>query len=964
MRPLPPPRLRPLPALLSALLTVSALPAQAQAPTTPPPPPPDQAAPMARVEITGSNIRRAQAETAEPVQSLTRADLEKSGRTNVAELMQTLAVDNQGSVPMGFGAGFAAGASAISLRGLGAASTLVLLNGRRVASYGFADDAQKLFTDLNIIPLDAVDRVEILKGGASAIYGSDAVAGVVNIILRRDYVGNLVRFSQGLSEQKDGGDTRFGLTHGHGNLDTDGYNFLMTVEYGKRRAIWNRDRADRAAVGRSDLRPWGYSAQQTLSGFGTITGPNASGSSVSGNVRNPSTDENAANFLNYYNRGSLSPDTGFTRTFPGAACSNFTNHPQGDPGGGCLTDATQQFGQVQPSQENGNLYARYTMQLNPAWQAYAEVNGYVTSVHTQTTPSGVSASVGYPGGPVSNADVRLGADHPDNPYFGSSARIRYLAQDVGPRHTTIRSNFARALLGLKGSWNNWDIETGLLYSENKGRTHNFGFLQRDITFALLNPSPANVAAAQLNPLYAALPPGTVWRIAENAALNSPAVYAALSPEITADATSRMAQFDVKGSSELTQLPGGPLAVAVGLEARRDRVELTPTTGTERGNIIGLGFSAYEGKRTQQAVYGEVVAPVVKQIELTAALRYDHYQNTGNTWNPQAGIKWTPVRSFALRAAFARGFRAPSPAENGRGGLAAFSTAEDPQRCALGVEVACSPAAIALITSPNPDLSPERSKSYSLGAVWDPVARTNVSVDFWRIKRTNEINQEQVTAAIERGNVARDPAGAEPGIPGDPGPIVAVLTRYINSNQTDVRGVDLDARTSIGLPGGYGALAADIKWTRLFRWQRTEPDGTVSDFAGTHGNCDVTNCIGTPKDRANLNLSWDSGPVRLTATVNYRGKLDNRLRKEDAECAVTFDDGSDAPPGCKIASFTTVDLTGRWKLHKQVELFASIQNLFDREPPLDPLTYGAAGYNPLDQSGAIGRYYEAGLRWTF
>jgi iron complex outermembrane receptor protein len=182
--------------------------------------------PMQRVEITGSNIRRAQAETASPVQTLSRADIEKSGKTTVAELMQTLAVDNQGSVPMTFGGGFASGASGISLRGLGAASTLVLINGRRVAPYGLADDGQKVFADLNVIPSEAIERVEILKDGASAIYGSDAIAGVVNVILRRDFEGTTLRASQGISEERDGHDTRLAITHGVGKLDTDRYNFM------------------------------------------------------------------------------------------------------------------------------------------------------------------------------------------------------------------------------------------------------------------------------------------------------------------------------------------------------------------------------------------------------------------------------------------------------------------------------------------------------------------------------------------------------------------------------------------------------------------------------------------------------------------------------------------------------------------------------------------------------------------
>jgi iron complex outermembrane receptor protein len=954
MRPLPGVvrRLFPL-ASAPLLLSVLAIPATAQTAA------PDAAAqPIQRVEITGSNIRRSQAETASPVQTVNRADIEKSGKTTVAELLQTLAVDNQGSVPTSFGSGFASGASGISLRGLGAASTLVLLNGRRIAPYGLADDGQKVFADLNIIPAEAVERVEVLKDGASAIYGSDAIAGVVNVILRRDYVGTTVRASQGLSNESDGGDTRLAVTHGVGDLETDRYNFLFSAEYGKKREVWNRDRGDRGAVGRADLREFGFSAQEALGGTGAITGPNAAGSSIVGNVRNPLTNE-------YYSRGNLAGG-GFTRTFPGAACSNFTNHPQGDPGGGCLIDATQQYNQIQPRQETLNLFGRATFQLNKDWQAYIELNGYHSDSESWSTPSGIHNSVGYPGGPVNNANVSLGAAHPDNPYFGTAARIRYLAADVGPRVSNVTSNFTRAVAGLKGTAGGWDIDSAILFSQSKTSNDRQGYLQRDVAFALLDPTAANVAAATAgSAAYAALPAGTSWRIGENAGLNSQALYAALAPSISSDATTKLALADVKATREFGQLPGGAMGLALGAEFRHDSTELAPTTGTERGNVIGLGYSAYEGQRNSAALYAELLAPVLSTVEISGALRFDHFNDVGNSYTPKVGVKWTPVRSFALRGTFARGFRAPGAAENGRGGLAAFSTASDPVRCALGIPTACASSSVAVITSPNPALSPERSKSFSLGAVWDPLPRTSISLDAWQIERKNEINQEGTGAAIAAGHVVRDPGSVTK--PGDPGAIIAVLTNYVNSASTKVNGIDLDARTTFQL-GAAGTLAADIKWTHMFKFERTEQDGTVVDYAGTHGNCDVTNCIGTPDNRVNLGLTWDRGPLRLSGIVNFRGKFDNTNFKDDPEgCAFHFAEsagGGDAPSGCKISSFTTLDLTARYRFTPKAEFFATIQNVFDKEPPLDPLTYGAAGYNPLDYSGALGRYFTAGVRYTF
>ncbi|CAN7540778.1 TonB-dependent receptor [Massilia sp. LjRoot122] len=914
--------------------------------------------PVARVEITGSNIRRAQAETASSVQTVNRADIERSGKTTVAELLQTLAVDNSGSVPTTFGGGFASGASGISLRGLGTASTLVLLNGRRMAPYGLADDGQKVFSDLNVIPTDAVERVEILKDGASAIYGSDAIAGVVNIILRRDFQGTTVRAMAGTATAGDGQHANLAATWGKGDLDTDRYNVLLNFEYKSTDEIWNRERGNRDWVGKGDLRPWGFSAQEALGGTGAITGNNASGSAINGNVRNPDT-------LDYYNRGNPA-GVGFTRFFPAAACGNFTNHPQGDPGGGCLIDAPHLYSQVQPDQEYVTVFGRGTFKLDNDIEAYTELNLYHSESQSGTTPSTISANQGYPGGPVSGAGAAFGPTHPDNPYFGREARLRYLAADVGPRVSNIDSNFVRALVGARGSTAGWDWDSSLLYSRNKVTNQRTGYLQRDATFALLNPTPANVAAAILNnPGYRALPVGTLWRIGENAGLNSPAVYAALSPQIANDAHTEVAQVDVKASREFGKLPGGALGVAVGAEFRHESAELEPTSGTERGNIIGLGYSAYDGQRNVSALYGEVLAPVWPGVELTGAMRYDHFTDVGDAWTPKVGVKWTPLRSFALRATWARGFRAPSPAENGVGGLAAFSTAEDPVRCALGVAAACNPASIALITSPNPALSPERSKSWNVGVIWDPLPRTSLSLDFWEIKRKNEINQEQIDAAILAGRVSRDPSTAQAGIPGDPGAITAVLASYVNSAQTKVRGLDLDARHSLPLPNNLGNLVFDAKWTHLVKWLRTEQDGTSRDFAGTHGNCDVTNCVGTPDNRANLRATWERSNFRVSANLNYRGRIDNTLFKDDPDgCATHFANGNDAPTDCELASFTTVDLVFRWKPEPRWEVFGSIQNLFDKLPPLDPLTYGAVSYNPLDFSGAVGRFFTLGARYTF
>jgi iron complex outermembrane receptor protein len=923
---------------------------------------------LERVEITGSNIKRSEVETAAPVQILTREDIQRSGKASVAEFLQTLAVDNQGSVPTTFSNGFAAGASGISLRGLGAASTLVLVNGRRIAPYGLADDGQKIFADLNVLPLEAVERVEILKDGGSAIYGSDAIAGVVNVILKKNQVGTVFKATLGQSRYGDGAESSAAITHGFGNLESDQYNVLLNFEVTKKGAIAAGDRIGRGPVGLGDYRGYGYDsyyggpAGSILNSVGAAGDTLPAGSSVAGNVRKPGS-------LLYFSRSNPNTsETGFTKAFPGANCAKLSGgyQPQ-DAAGGCVIDANRVYSQIQPQSEAINFFGRGTRSLDQNTEAYAELNFYTNQSSATSTPSTVSSSVGSPIGARVNSGVSLGSQHPDNPYFGTAARLRYLATDVGPRISNLDSQFIRFVSGLKLTRGAWDLDTAILYSESKTTNERTGYLNRDVTFALLNPSAANVAAATASSAaYRALPAGTYWRIAENSNLNSRDLYAALSPTLTNTGLSKTSQIDFKGSREIGQLPGGPIGLAVGTEIRRESVRLGPTPGTEVGNIIGLGYSAYEASRTVIGTYAEALMPIAKALELNAAIRTDNYSEAGSSVTPKVGVKWRPVNGFALRGTFAQGFRAPGAAEKGTsGGVAAYTLGTDNPRCAVITPGDCSAGAVAMLTIPNTELKPEKSDTTTFGAVWDISPRTSFVADLFEIKRRNEINAETPDAAIKNGHVIRDLTSAS-NVPGDPGPIVLVLSKYINSSQTTIRGVDFDLKHRFDLDGGQ-KVTVGATATHFFNWTRVDPDGTVYNYNGTHGNCDVTNCIGTPKDRINFVATWEQGPWSVSSLASYRGSLKNILYKGATECADHKDyDGAIPGPNadCKISSFTTVDLSARYKLTAKTEIFGVVRNVFDKIPPLDHTTYGALGYNPLDYSGAVGRYLKVGVRHAF
>jgi len=188
--------------------------------------------------------------------------------------------------------------------------------------------------------------------------------------------------------------------------------------------------------------------------------------------------------------------------------------------------------------------------------------------------------------------------------------------------------------------------------------------------------------------------------------------------------------------------------------------------------------------------------------------------------------------------------------------------------------------------------------------------------------------------------------------------------FQNSAESVTRGVDLETKSRWDLGGGMGRVTAGLTWSHLLTQRVIDSLGVQHDYAGTHGDCNITNCMGSPRNRISANGTWDMGKWRLGANLNYRGSFANTFEKSDTSCGMHLANGSDAPAGCKIKSFTTVDVSGAWKVTPNTEVFGSIQNLFDTQPPLDPVTYGAIGYNPLDYSGAIGRFFRIGVKHKF
>lgn len=879
---------------------------------------------LERVTVTGSNIKRTDSETASPVQIITREEIEKSGKQTISDVIRTLPVDSNGSISTAFSAGFAAGASGVSLRGLGVQSTLVLVNGRRMAPYGLADDGQRNFVDLNQIPLDTVERIEVLKDGASAIYGSDAIAGVVNVILRKDYKGFQLSASGGATGYGDGENGRLAATAGFGDRSADGYNIFITAEASKQSAIAQSDRRDRKWIGTGDVRPYGYA----IDGAGGLTGywvtPGAITSyQVSGAVRNPTT-------LQY-------------QLLPGCSAAGLSDP---DANGGCVFDTTV-WDQIQPKEQRYGVYARGTFDLSPTTELYSEVGLFKSEVDAMSPPgtvTGISYNVRDRVLISRTAVNNLPAGHPDNP-FGAAARFRYAPQDL-PRYYNLDTTSTRFLGGIRGTAMDWDYDLGALYVESKTDLARTGFIR----------------ASALN---AALANGTFLI---GAGRTPQSVLDQVSPTLTSSTKTSVTSVDLKVSRELMQLAGGAMGLALGFEARQEKLDSPDLPGTFTGDVIGLGYSSFAGDRKVYAAYAELAAPVTKSLELSAALRGDRYSDFGSSVTPKVGAKWKPVESFAVRGTYATGFRAPGPAENGNSSTVGFTTFVDPARCPGGVGAAadCGSGTAAAVTIGNPNIEPEKSRSITFGFIFEPTRDLSLAVDLWQITRKNEIFSTDPNlilanpSAFPGAEIIRDDSFATPTLPGR---VIAVVGQYQNFSKVVTNGIDFDIRQRFNL-GEAGRLTSNLVLSYFNKFERVAPDGTKTDYVGTHGPTSLSGNAGQPRTRASWAFGYDKGGFLAGLSVNYISGIRN-VEFQYGGCLNGFADGSDAPGGCRIASFTTVDLSGKYNVSKQLEVFGSVLNLFDRIAPLDPQTYGAVNYNPTFQlSGAIGRQFNVGARYKF
>ena len=828
-----------------------------------------------KVEVTGSNIKRIDQETAAPVLVITRENIERSGQSTVSDLLRSLTVNNGGAFDDKFTNSFAPGTSGVSLRGLGQNATLVLINGRRVANYSFAQNVSDTFVDLNSIPLGAIDRVEVLKDGASAIYGSDAIAGVINIILRRDFRGVELQATYGATAPyNDANELRVSGAAGVGDPARDRYNALLTLDYYKRDPRFLRD------------RDYSRSADNTRSG--------------GADARSPTGSPGTFLFNGYTNTGAKPAGVNtYSRPFPNCKPEDIIPDYWGISGNGddvCGFNFNNFIADIIKTERVGAT-GRTTFQFSPNLSFFAEAGYSQTKSQTLAAPT--------PGG------FSLPVGHNSNPYE-VPVRIAYRFLDVGPRTNDITSENTRVVLGLKGENGGWDWEAAINKARNTAENVGTNYVDA-----------AAIATLVSNGVYNFL----------NPAANSAELTDSLRIRTNRLGVSDLTVFDAKASREIFSLPAGPVGMAIGAEFRQERGSDTPDAYTLEGRVVGSGGTSSRGERNASAGYVELSVPALQNLELQFAGRYDNYDGFGGKFSPKAAFRYSPNDKLLFRGSFNAGFRAPSLAELFVGDTINFPAFIDGPRCnayraaeatgnATADEVtnACRSTQYQALSKGNPNLEAEKSQSFFLGSVFEPVKGVSVGVDWFLIKHENKIAQPQVQYQLANANafpgtVVRSAANARDQAVGAPGRLrgagadteIGLFQSYYNLGRQESSGFDIDLRWKHAF-GAFGDVAVESTSTYYTKMSgAAAPGQPVTSFAGSYR---------FPRFLSSLRTTWQRGPWEWNLNGNYT----HHYLQVNA-----FTDKY-------VKSFTTFDLIASYSGFKNTKLTVGVRNLLDTKPP--------------------------------
>ncbi len=785
-----------------------------------------QQAGLEEVIVTGSRIRRAVSDAPSPLSVMNRLEIDLTGLENVADVLRGTNFNSFGSYRERSGNSFGQ-VALVSLRGLGADRTAVLVNGRRVPGNPFTGTAA---VDLNSIPLAAIDRVEVLTDSASAVYGADAIGGVVNVILRDDYDG--AELEIGFESP-----SRAGADSDHASFvigtSSDRGNLLFTAELFERDPIFDGDRH--------------YSSVQ-------INGPNL------GDTIGVSAGGNTA-FHPWFLTATALGDC------PTDVYAGVLGNPFGVPGTACG------FGYADISAQTGGL-DRVSTFLDANYEFSPGHEVFFENRFTRIESFGRYApAVGF---------FDVPADSPYNPFDTSGESypwpmtagepdpfaIFHRFVGHGPRDDdTVRFELD-SVLGVTGSFGESDINY-----EGYVRSYRYDGAEEGETYILQSQVELEVERGDYN-----LTNPLSQDPAHLAALGRMA--ATLYRDIVTDYTA--AGFSLDGSA--WDLPNGPIGWAVGAETASEDYLDDYDSFREAGNILGSAGNSSTGDRSRWAVFGELAIPVAEAVDLNVAGRHDDYDDFGNAFSPQISARWQVSDPVVLRASWGEGFKAPNLTELYQSRSQSFNDVQDVYRCeAIGIaEDDCPENQVENFTSGNAGLKAEEAESFNLGIVIEPTDGLQISLDRFSIEMEDGVDVLGFETIIELENRGQLPDGIEiergaSTQPGDPGALVSITRPFTNQALLTVEGYDLRANYVRSFSDG-SALFADVELTYLTKFEEIpsaadDPIRYVQDEA-----------TGAPAERAVGTLRWSRDVWTANLIWRYIGDHD----EGDYEAQSTFD----------------------------------------------------------------------------
>jgi iron complex outermembrane receptor protein len=909
-----------------------------------------------RIEVTGSRIPKADIETAQPIITLTRDQIEQQGFNSVADILQNLTSSGSPAISraMALSSGEDVGGYYIDLRNLGAQRTLVLVNGKRlgVSTSGLQDLGQ--------VPKSAIERIEVLKDGASSIYGSDAIAGVVNIITRRNFEGAEANAYIGTYDEGDGTKQSYDFTLG---AQSDRGGIIFSAEYSEEEPVLGGDRPFSASGNAGDQEKYPYSGWSLISHNGVWLG----------NIGADGFADEDGDGLNDNFVGPSCP-SGLCTLNKGSDPRNPANYHDITPPE--FANSNEQM-YLQTGVERRSLFVSSFFDITETIRFTADI-GYNSRITDQQI-AGYPNNYGY---------GLLSAESYFNPSPENGDAYWFRRGWEQPRRTERQLDTYRLTLGLEGMLEfgdkQWDWDVGFLSNRNHSVQQSRGDfytpnMRQALGASFFNPETGRVECGSLagvgttNPDYGSgagqcIPwnPLLPFGEAGEGSLGNPELQAFLLPYYTDRGVTRTTDYTANLAGTLFSLPAGEVGLAVGVEHRREYGKFVPDASKQLGATTDLGATTTLGSYDLSEAYVELDIPLLsdmpfaRELSLNVASRYSDYSNFGETINNKFQLRWRPMDGLLIRATYADGFRAPDINSLFGGTGTSFEFYTDP--CAAGQPGADNPACTAVVpdgfvqlgqgnipctstpcqsnnpftSGSNPNLEPELAESWTAGVVWSPqwVEGLDLSLDWYKVDIANVIAQDTVNqilrdcyvnniaARCEQGRIVRGPNGA----------ITSMFFGLTNLGALETEGFDLGVNYRLPeFAAGQFAVNWQTSYTSKYDQLADEDPATrLVGFVGTPGIFRV---------RSNLGLTWAKGDWSASYMARYySGMREACVLNEDLEPIRPCNDYDhvdvygDFDPQRRVGSNTFHDLQVSVKLPWNGKVSLGANNITDHIGP--------------------------------